>query len=447
MKINDVLFEKKGISAKIIYNDSLDIEVSTFEIKQFISGKLFLYMKILKQNSQNIETINKAIFKGKSEDGFVFELDITKSFSENPFKFMFFDSMSKRIQVFNPVILKSESIGEKDILKQYFTNFLFDYNSVQFHGFSVKIEDIEFNFNNNSEYKESKEIIQNLYLPQITGFCESKIKNNYDNLKKITKNILELISYSQRQFIQVPYEEILNKNKEILEIHLFPQTLRQARSGFTVVESSLVYESDQLIVNFIEKTYANYIEWKEKIKLDYSLTYYLLSFIPQQGEVEYILVFTATESLLRHYEDYFLTNKKYKLDEIKKQQFQEKIESKLNVEKEQKNILLNPENKFFYVSLSFDESLNILYQGKITSEYKDESFGFKLKRDDFDCKAPGIRNNLMHKGEFKDYSDMTAISSDMKNMVYMFDKIFLTILGYKDYYRDYRDIEKWIKLS
>jgi len=442
-----ILFSKKGKEAKIIYNSSIEIVVSSFEIIIYVSGKIDFLFDIKKQNCQKIDSVQKIEFKGITDDGFTFERDITTEFNENPVHFKFFDSMSKSIQILNPIHLKKESSKDGKILRQHFTNFLFDYNSVGTNGFMVKVKNQEFVFKNSIQYKEMKEILQKTNVPKITGHVESKFSNNYSDIKNISKNILELVSYSQRQFVQIVFDEILDDKKEVVEIILFPEVLRPARTGFNIVESSLVYEPDQSIMKFIEDCYENYQNWKEKIKLDYSLTYYLLSFIPKQGEIEYILVFTALEALLRHYEDYFIAQKQFNLEEIKKQQFKEKIDSKLTIDDAQKEILFNPENRFFYGNLSFDESLNIIYQGKITSEFKDESFGFKLTRDAFDSEAPKIRNNLMHKGEFQDYSNLSQISSNLKNVVYMFDKIFLTILGYKGYFRNYRDIERWIKLE
>jgi len=442
-----ILFSKKGKKAKIIYNSSIEIVVSSFEIILYISGKIDFLFEIKKQKSQNIDSVQKIEFKGVTEDGFTFERDITTEFNENLTHFRFFGSMSKSIQILNPIHLKKGSSDQNKILRQHFTNFLFDYNPVGINGFMVNIKDKEFIFRNSTNYKEVKEVMKKTNIQKVTGYVETKLNDDYSEIKKNSKDILELISYSQRQFVQVVFDEFLDDKNEIIEIVLYPEALKSARTGFTIVESSIVYEQDQHVIKFIEECFENYQEWKEKIKLDYSLTYYLLSFIPKQGEIEYILIFTALEALLRHYEDYFIAQKEFNLGEIKKQQFKEEIDSKLTIDDVQKEILLNPDNRFFYGGLSFDESLNIIYQGKINSEFKDDSFGFKLKRDTFDCEAPKIRNNLMHKGEFQDYSDLSQISSNLKNMVCMFDKIFLTIIGYKGYFRDYKNVECWIKLK
>lgn len=445
--MNDKLLIKKGNDAKIIYNDSIELSVHSFELKYYLSGKLYLSFDIKKQNTQSIDTFQKIEFKGKTEDNFSFCIDITKDFNENPAHLKFY-SVSNKIQIFNPLFLERHVESRKTIIKQYLTNFLFDYNSIDSNEFEIEIKRTKFIFRNISEYKESKDIINTLYLPQITGYCEIELQDNYGEVKKIIRNVLELISYSQRQFVQIPYEEIVNENGEIIKIRLFPQVLRQARSGFTVVEATLLYEPDQSIKKFVEDSYENYILWKDRIKLDYSLTYYLLGFIPQQGEVEYILVFTAIESLIRHYEDYFLKETKTNLDDIKKEQYIERLNSKklnLNLTENQINSMIH-KGKFYPKTLDFNQSLGILYSGKISSKFKNEAFGIGLERDVFDCKASSIRNDLIHKGEFKDYSDLSQISQDTKNIVFMFDKIFLTILGYTGYFRDYRNIEKWIKI-
>jgi len=442
-----ILFSKKGNNAKITYDNKNEIIISSFQIVYYISGKLYLCFKIKKQDSENIPSPKSIIFDGETEEGFKFNVDILNDFNENPFHFKFFDSASKRIQISKPLTLIKNNDEKTKLLRQYFTNFLFDYNTTNTNGFLIKINSKDFKFKNVPDYKDVKEIINITNIPKITGFMESNLDDDYKEQKIISKNIIDLLSYSQRQFIQVIYEEQINDKNEIEKITIYPEVLRPARAGFTLVESSIVYEQDQSIIKFIEETYEKYAEWKGKIKVDYPLTYYLLAFIPKQGEVEYILVFTAIESLLRRYEDYFLEQKSYSIQDIKQEQFREKIQSILNFKKEELDILTNPENKFFYPSLSFDESLNIIYKGKITSKYKDDSFGFNLKRDDFDCKAHSIRNNLIHRGEFHDYSDLRKVSNDMNNIVYMFDKIFLTILNYKGYFRDYRDIEKWIKLN
>lgn len=462
MEIDDVLFFTKGKEAKIIYNDSIELCISNFEIKYFISGKLYLYFDIKKQNFSQIDKVQKIVFKGETEQGLFFNQDITKEFNETPIQFKFFGSGSTRIQLRESLLLEKENKGNKTILKSYLTNFLFDYNDMTHNGFLINIKEKEFTFRNTSNYKESKEFIKNRFITKITGYYDIELQDDYPEVKQIIRNILELISYSQRQFIQVPYEEIINENKEVFRIYLYPQVLRQPRSGFNVVEANIGYENDQRIMKLIEDCYDNYSEWKEKIKLDYSLTYYLLAFISFQAEVQYMLVFTAIESLVRHYEDYFIKQKGYDLKKIKQEQAKNDISRKLenldeNNEKicdiikdrDQKiiNIVADPKNRFFYPNLDFQQSLDILYEGKIKDEYKDESFGFKLKKDDFDRKVNEIRNNLMHKGEFHDYDDSNKISKDLDCIVFMFDKIFLMMLGYKGYFRDYRDIEKWIKLE
>ncbi|MCK5476358.1 MAG: hypothetical protein KAI55_00390, partial [Candidatus Aenigmarchaeota archaeon] len=290
-----ILFSKKGNKAKIIYNDSFEIIIKSFKIEYYVSGKAYLILDIKRQNSENVQSISKIEFKGETDEGFVFEIDITEDFNENPFYLNFFCPVPKRIQLIKPFTLKSNKEQPKK-LKQYFTNFLFDYNSTNTNGFLIKIENKNFCFKKPIRYKENKKIIEKTNIPKITGYMESEIVDDYDKQKNISRNIFELVSYSQRQFIQVVYDELVNQKNEVVKIIIHPQVLRPARAGFTVVESNLLYEQDQTIIKFIEETYVKYIEWKEKIKLDYSLTYYFLAFIPKQGEVEYILVFTAVES-------------------------------------------------------------------------------------------------------------------------------------------------------
>lgn len=461
--------DSENLSDKFIYKKSeqgyvlIDaqkknkIKVENIKLEYFISGRCYFSFSVPKQDISSLKSGTKFELIFKTNDGFKVKQNITDQFGLSDLKFIkFYKKEISNIRISDPIKLIKQ-ISRKKFLKTYFTNFLFEYNSTRYDGFEITIKNKKFEFCNIENYSISKNTIKKCQIPQITGWVYTDIDSSILKINRILKNLFDLISYSQRQFVQPVYQEELDNNGNICSLILSPKFFKSPRSGFNVVESDIIYINDkQEIVKFLSETYDNYEKYKKLIKLDYSLQYYLDAFIPKQAEIEYMLVFTAIESLLRHYEDYFIKQNDWDISKIKYDEFEHKIDKLFKKADPKfwesnnrivKYILLASKNKFVYDRLTFQESLNITYNGKLNKIYKNPDFGFNIQKSKFEPEMSNIRNYLIHNGEFKGYSDIEKLSIDTKNLVFIFDKIFLSILKYEGYFRDFRNIESWIKLN
>lgn len=461
MKMDNLYYnEGRGKLGYYTTEDKFEIHVSEFRLIYFVSGRLNLYLTLEKQKIDgDTRHFNKIIFEGITNDGFTLSLDVTNDFKNGVVPSWITPNRTE-MDIFDPLKLSKTNNYETFNLKFYLTNFQFDYNVVdipngkKYRGFVIKVDNKSYEFYNVTDYKEILERIRYSQLPIITSYSEIKNsgKREYETDKKTLDNLCELFSYTQRQFIDYVYEEKV-KDGEVFEIVIYPKLLKPPNYHNGLIEASICYTDGRDLQGFINKVYGNYIKYKEQLKLNYALTYYISSFQTKLVETNFMLVFTAVESICRTYEDSFLEEHNWKVSEIKQDQYKDKLNklsnkiSRLKLTSTQIDILSDPNNTIFYYNLSFQESLNILSNGKLNKNYNDDNCGFSIPLNSKDRNVHRVRNRLMHKGSFEDYSNMDRIGEYLESVVFLFDRVFLSILGYSGWFRDYRNVEKWVSLD
>ena len=260
------------------------------------------------------------------------------------------------------------------------------------------------------------------------------ILNNEDlDINSIDK-LTYLLSYScKTQIVPVCFDYI--KNNIIYKTVLRPiRTTRYSNKKHLILPNDMAY--------YIEKCYDEFKEKFAKLSLNISLSIYLESLLSNYTDTSYVLLVQALEIFLASYENWWVEQgNEIKLGSIGKvkKDITEFIESKeYSLPQEDLNEL---SEKLAYHYTNTHEKLALI---KNQDNFKDN-----LNLNKYDYDFPTIRNKIIHEGlipkTIKSSGDEREIQilEEYKRVIFMYDKIILTLLGYDGEFYNYLN-EKFI---
>ncbi len=246
----------------------------------------------------------------------------------------------------------------------------------------------------------------------------------YDELESIINNMSYLLSYSSRNVVSPIYSDYLS-DETIIKTILRPLLTRDYNAGDTLIDfKNFAYYCD--IKDFLETSYPNFVEYKNKLALNIVISFYLEAVTLNYIDMGFLLNSTAMETLLSGYADM----RKLEGTPIVQASIESNIKKVMKIFKEEKleeneEIVKKIVQKVSYSNLNVREKLSALI--------KDPRF--ELKLDSYDWDFTEIRNGITHTGKFPDSIKASGRTIDIleehNRLIYLTDRIILTILGYK----------------
>jgi len=452
------------------------IDKADYDIKRLIE------MKLLSDRNINFS------FEGTSTNGLkiscshLIEGDSVQHIEEKNNYFSFKLKPLDKLTITNENIFKTGS--EKSIF--LITNLLFSGEDFQDRDngnrdrarTSVNINNKEYSFLRLFNIDETKEKLKNAKNAFITTHIETNYTINLDNeLNEVIWVLCRLCTFSERNFISPLYSILKNENG-YLEINYhpvktFPYIQRDSSISFCFGDSQNNYEEmdfhipkdiiDNLIDN-LDENKANYskVNLKDSVKAFnqswgtdyiYDFKIYLETCFPKYVEYSESLKLDVLNVLDVLTEFVFLSNKVEMLEtkclmlciafecltSNSKAYFQEKDISIKNQSYEKtKTILIDFFNtkKIVLLENDLDDLLKKLYVNS-NPTFKEKLIQiltkFNVNYSENEFKLLNLRNKIVHTGLMgKDFDSNLRTFKELSDF---FDKVFLTIVGYKGKYR------------
>lgn len=332
---------------------------------------------------------------------------------------------------FRPVEItyKEQKKFENFEVRSGLTNFVFkscEKVSSDSYGFSVEIDDFDVFLIQLEDYDEKVKELENKSEKKLIT-SELVLSSNHADLSKIQSMIWDisyLLSYACRNVISPVYEEHF-ADKYLVKTILRPVLTRDFHNRDPLIDSD--HFQNCTLKHFLEITYPNYVEYKNKFGLHIVFSFYLEAVTFPYMDMGFLLNSTALETLLSGYESLrvdegnpisrgIIKRNKNKIMKIFK-------ENGLELEKVADEIV----KEISYSNLNINE--------KLSAFIKDERFKLELFRYDRDFSV--IRNKITHTGKFptviKSYGKDREINllEEHNRLIHMSDRIILRILGYE----------------
>ena len=338
------------------------------------------------------------------------------------------------LKTFNEVNIKHvNSDNMYDSARFHLTNFIND-SSDLFNEFEINIENHSIRFRGNEKYLHYKqELTSNRLSAAVTSTGDITLNNESLNMKSIDK-LAFLLSYScKTQIVPICFDYI--KDDKVYKTVLRPlRTTKYSNKKHLITPNAKAY--------FLEKCFDKFKENLTRYSLKISISIYLESLLSNYTDTSYVLLVQALEIFLASYEKWWEDEgNEIKIGSISriKKDISEFIDSKeYTMPEEDLNEL---SEKLAYPYTTTLEKLSLIK--------KQDAFRDKLNLNKFDYDFPNIRNRIIHEGVVPKTINSSGsereinIYEEYKRVIFMYDKIILTLLGYDEEFYDYLN-EKYI---
>lgn len=330
----------------------------------------------------------------------------------------------------NIIINHVSSDSSYDSARFYMTNFINDSSQLsnQFCEFKVNIDNKPMAFRGYEKYSHYKQELTSNRLSVAVTSIGDIILNNYTlNMESIDK-LTYLLSYScKTQISPICFDYV--KNNIVYKTVLRPlRTTRYSHKNHLI--------SPNAKSHFLEKCWGEFEENLARVSLKTSISIYLESLLNNYTDTGYVMLVQALEILLASYEKWWEEQgNEIKIGSISriKKDISEFIDSKdYSMPEEDLNEL---SEKLAYPYTTTLEKLSLI---KKQDDFKD-----KLNLNKFDYDFPTIRNRIIHEGvvpkTIKSSGSEREINilEEYKRVIFMYDKMILTLLGYDGVFYDY----------
>ena len=339
-----------------------------------------------------------------------------------------------KLIIFNLVeIIYTQIISETRNITAYagLTNFVFGgCNTILSIADSIKVEFEEFEvyFIQNENYKEQVKYLENkekTILVTSEAFIEYS-KMEQINFPEIMTHLSDLLSYPSRNRITHIYEDYYLEGKYLKTI-LRPAITKEYHKGDTLIDFTHLDKCN--LKFYLESCFKTYLESLDNFAFNIIFTFYLEAVTHNYQDISFLLGTTTLETILNGYA------------EMRKEEGNLIIGSNLKQNKKEvikileKNLIDNPDeiaekivDKISYPHPTVNDKLSGLI--------KDERFSMKLHKYDRDFM--NIRNKIAHTGKFPETINSSgkerdiSLVTELNRLIYLLDKIILTILDYTD---------------
>ncbi|MDO8870763.1 MAG: hypothetical protein Q7V10_08460 [Methanobacteriaceae archaeon] len=335
------------------------------------------------------------------------------------------------LKIFEPIeIIFGETKSDEITISSGLTNFIFrGCNNVvnPFDSFKAKIDEFEIFFIHNENYGEKIESLkENKKKILVTSEATTTLhKNKEKNFPNMIKILTDLLSYSCRNRISPIYEDYY-ANKKLFKTILRPVFTQEFNKEKDIIDSNNLDDCD--LRNYLEVCYPKYLEYINKFGLNIFISFYLEAFSQKYSDLSFLLFVTGLETILTGYEEICVEEENSLSNSILKQNIN-KIKRVLENKglEEYEEIADEIADKISYPHPTMDD--------KLTAFSKDTRFSIKLTK--FDRDFIQIRNKIAHTGKFPKIINSSGnernieINNELNRLIYLLDRIILTILGYK----------------
>lgn len=320
------------------------------------------------------------------------------------------------------------------------TNFINDSSQLSnhFNEFKANIDNLSITFRGYEKYSHYKQkLTSNQLSVAVTSIGDIILNNNPLDIKSIDK-LTYLLSYScKTQIVPVCFDYIKNNI-------VYKTVLRPIRTTLYSHKKHLISPNKKAY--FIEKCYDKFKEKFTKLSLNISLSIYLESLLlSNYTDTSYVLLVQALEIFLASYETWWIEQgNKIKIGSISKikQDIDEFIDSKeYSIPEDDLNEL---SKKLAYPHTTTPEKLSLIK--------KQDKFKDNLNLNKYDYDFPTIRNRIIHEGLVPKKINSSGeerkinILEEYRRVIFMYDKIILTLLEYDREFHDYLN-ENYIKFK
>jgi hypothetical protein len=230
----------------------------------------------------------------------------------------------------------------------------------------VQLQDFEQIAEHLKEYKDVRTTSEF----KVEGYCREL---NY--LRELSESVQFLCSLASRNYVTAIYEDIYNKNKDVLsETTLYPLKTYPYSTQIPLIDTSLHGVKD--FKDYLECTYSRYEQFKTPLRLHYVIELFITSEIYSPMELQYLLTTTSLECLERHFRTW----------------------------------------------------KNLPPLRGINSKTERLLDFFKVPYNRSETAFNQIRNSIVHEGRFPQSVDGFKSLLELRNLL---DRLFLVILGYK----------------
>lgn len=436
----------KKYSGKGMFNFDLEDEINLeleFTLKQYSNAKIEIEAHLNQISPDIVELMNK--FQEEriilvSVDGTIDKPEGTVKIEESYLNTIGLDFKKDEYFLFKFVlkVFKSiEIIFNKDINPEKITvyagltNFIFRGCKTiikGLDGFNTEISGLNLNFIHNEDYNEKiKALKENKKKVVITSEVTTVLPKDKENVfTNIIIQLTDLLSYASRNRISHIYEDYYDDNDLLYKTVLRPVFTREFNKENDLIDTENFADCD--LKNFLEICYHHYDGNLNKFGLNIHIAFYLEAFSQKYSDLSFLLFTTALETILTGYEEICEEEgnplSKGMLKRNKKETI--KILKKFEVE-DYEEISDRIVEKISYPHPTLND--------KLTAFSKDERFSIELNT--FDRDFIQIRNKIAHTGKFprtiNSNGEERSISmgTERDRLIYLLDRVVLTILGYK----------------
>jgi hypothetical protein len=334
------------------------------------------------------------------------------------------------LRAFKPVEIIFKEIKSKNIwARAGLTNFIFRYcnETDESNGLKIDLEDFSVYFKHTENYKVYKESLENFEeTVLVTSEAYIDFSTSKLNFTDIMNNLSDLLSYACRNRISHIYEDYYFEDSCFKTI-LRPVITKEFKKNNNLIDYDHFEKCS--LKSYLGSCYTKYLEFKDKFALNVVISFYLEAVTHNYTDISFLLCATTLETILNGYE------------ELRKEEGNPLIKG--IVKKNKKEVLKILNEYEISDSEVITEKIvdNISYKhptliDKISSLTKDRRFSFKLNKYDLDF-GP-IRNQIAHTGKFPDTVKSNgkirdiSLHEELNRLIYLLDRIILTILGYKE---------------
>lgn len=288
--------------------------------------------------------------------------------------------------------------------------------------FNAEINNLDFLFNKVKNYEDIESELKVKKGCYVTS--EAIVSLTIDESDKasfIILDVAKLLSLATRNFVYPIYEDYFYNGK------LIRTTLKTVLTTNYNNANQLInvypYTDICVLKDFLETTYDKYQEFKDIFNLKSVINLYLISRFALFTEAKFLLAVVSLESLLSSFEEY----QKSKETPIETGLVR-KTEKILTRELKNEGIELEEQiiNRIA-TSIAYPHTT---FQEKLMSLFK----MFNVKYSPEDLELITLRNKIAHTGEFPEKYDSRIIipNDELNRLIYLLDRILLSILDYKN---------------
>lgn len=412
---------------RLIQYSNARIIIKCYSNEELLSSQMNLLIEEFDNNSLKTSYIGGTI---QNIDGIEGTIEIEEAYVING---NFIPSDNAPIMIlrsFEPVNIVFKEVPDEDLMVcGGLTNFIFGSceNINGFSGFKADMDSFGVSFIKCDDYSKK---VKSLQKEEETILVTSKACLNVSNrdgsdFNELFTNLTNLLSYAHRTRISCIYEDYI-VDGELLKTILRPIITKKFNKENDLIDSDHLGNCN--LKDYLEVTYPKYVEFKNQFGLNIVITIYLESFEMLYLDSGFLLGFTALETLLDGY------------NEIRNEEGTEIRPGIASKNKKEIKKILKRHKIVDYELISKKISKKVSYphpsvNDKLNELSKDTRFLFEIKK--YDNELGNIRNKIVHTGKFPEALDMGGKKRDISllteygRLIYLIDRILLTILGYK----------------